>query len=72
MEFNKANVSVAVAAKALGMDPQTVRLLLRQGLVTWGCAYKRTPQSRQFSYLISPKRFYEETGVLLGGAGNDC
>lgn len=70
-KFTKANLKISEVAQALHMDQQTVRLMLQQGVVSWGCAYKRTPTSRQFSYLISPKRFFEETGVLIGGANND-
>lgn len=62
--FECANIPVAVAAKALHVDAQTVRLLLQNNLVTWGCAYRRTPKSKQYSYLIYPKKFYEETGFL--------
>lgn len=71
MEFKKANLTIAEVAEAMHCDPQTVRLMLQQGVVPWGCAYKRTPKSRQFSYLISPKRFFEETGVLIGGETDD-
>lgn len=65
--FDRANIPVAVAAQALKMDCQTVRLLLQSGAVNWGIAYRRTPKSRQYSYLISAKRFYEETGYLYKG-----
>lgn len=65
--FNCANVPVAVAAQALKMDCQTVRLLLQNNLVDWGIAYRRTPRSRQYSYLIYPKKFYEETGFIYKG-----
>ena len=70
-KFVKGNLKISEVAQALHMDQQTVRLMLQQGIVPWGCAYKRTPKSRQFSYLISPKRFFEETGVLIGGADID-
>lgn len=63
IEFESANVPVAVAAKALRMDNQTVRVLLQNKLVSWGHAFKR-PGSGRYSYLISPKRFYEETGYM--------
>lgn len=66
--FDCANVPVAVAAQALKMDCQTVRLLLQSGAVNWGIAYRRTPKSRQYSYLIYPKKFYEETGYLYKGS----
>lgn len=65
--FDCANVPVAVAAQALKVDCQTVRLLLQSGTVSWGIAYRRTPKSRQYSYLIYPKKFYEETGYLYKG-----
>ena len=69
MEFKKANMPVAVAAKALQVDSQTVRVLLQNNLVSWGLAYKR-PGSRNYSYLISPLKFYQETGFLWEG-GDD-
>lgn len=59
--FECANVPVAAAARALRMDCQTVRLLLQSGTVNWGIAYKRG-NSRNYSYLIYPKKFFEETG----------
>ncbi len=65
--FNCANIPVAVAARALKMDSQTVRLLLQSGAVSWGIAYHRTPKSRQYSYLIYPKKFFEETGYFYEG-----
>lgn len=63
ISFDTANVPVAVAAKALRMDAQTVRLLLQNNMVSWGIAYKRG-NSKQFSYLIYPRKFYETTGFL--------
>lgn len=59
--FSYANMPVKIAAKALKMDCQTVRLLLQNNLVEWGIAYKRG-NSSQYSYLIYPKKFYEITG----------
>ena len=70
-KFVKGNLKISEVAQALHMDQQTVRLMLQQGIGPWGCAYKRTPKSRQFSYLISPKRFFEETGVMIGGETDD-
>lgn len=64
--FKKANMPVAVAAKALNVDCQTVRLLLQNNLVDWGIAYKRG-NSKQYSYLIYPKKFYEVTGFYYNG-----
>ena len=70
-KFVKGNLKISEVAQALHMDQQTVRLMLQQGIVPWGCAYKRTPKSRQLSYLISTKRFFEETGVMIGGETDD-
>lgn len=69
-KFTKANLKISEVAQALQMDQQTVRLMLQQGIVSWGKAWKR-PGSRHFSYLISPQGFYEATGVALGGAEDD-
>ena len=52
-----------VCAEALGMDVQTVRLLCQNGLVDWGRAI-RLPGSHSYTYLISPKLFFEQTGYL--------
>lgn len=68
--FECANVPVAEAAKALKVDCQTVRLLLQNGIVPWGVAY-RLPGSSRFSYHISPKKFFEETGYAYRG-GATC
>lgn len=69
--FDCANVPVAVAAQALKMDCQTVRLLLQNNLVDWGLCFKRG-NSKQFTYLIYPKKFYEATGFCYqGGAGSE-
>jgi len=54
-------ISVSTAARVLKMDTQTVRLLLRQGEVPWGVAYKR-PGSNQYSYLIYAEPFRQLTG----------
>lgn len=66
IKFDSANMPVAVAAKALRMDSQTVRMLLQNDLVSWGRAFKR-PGSGRYSYLISPKKFFEETGFRYKG-----
>ena len=66
IEFEFANIPVKVAAEALKMDCQTVRLLLQNNLVEWGIAFKRG-NSQQYSYLIYPKKFYEITGFMYKG-----
>ena len=59
-------ISVSTAAKVLKMDAQTVRILLRQGNVPWGTAFKK-PGSTQFSYLIYAEPFREFTGYREAG-----
>ncbi len=65
IHFEKGNLSIAEVSQALRMDKQTIRILIQSGFVSWGKAVKK-PGSTHFLYLISPRRFYEETGVLLG------
>ena len=62
-KFQKARMPIRVAAEALGMDPQTVRVMIQMGVVSWGKAFK-LPKSKKYSYVISPKSFFEETGFL--------
>lgn len=57
-------ISVSTAAKVLHMDAQTVRLLLRQGEVPWGVAFKK-PGSTQYSYLIYAEPFKRLTGFTI-------
>lgn len=59
-------ITVQTAAKVLKMDAQTVRLLLRQGLVDWGLATK-LPGSKQWSYIIYAAPFKQLTGYEEGG-----
>lgn len=63
IEFENVNIPVAVAAKALNSDCQTVRYLLQQGMVDWGIAYKHK-KSKRYSYMIYAKKFYEATGFV--------
>lgn len=67
----KGNLGIEETAVALGLDKQTLRILIQQGVVDYGRAYK-LPGSKRWSYLISPKKFYEETGVALGGYEPDA
>ena len=69
-KFIKANLKISEVAQALQMDQQSVRVMIQQGIVSWGKAWRRTG-SRHYSYLISPQGFYEATGVALGGAEDD-
>lgn len=70
MEFRKANLTIAEVAEAMHCDSQTIRVMLQQGIVPWGKAWKR-PGSSHYTYIISPKGFYEATGMVLGGVEDD-
>lgn len=64
--MTNGRISVPTAAKVLKMDAQTVRLLLRQGGVSWGIAFKK-PGSTQFNYLIYAEPFKRLTGYREDG-----
>lgn len=64
--MKNGRISVSTAASVLKMDAQTVRLLLRQGEVPWGTAFKR-PGSTQYSYLIYAEPFKRLTGYQGDG-----
>ena len=64
--MKNGRISVSTAASVLKMDAQTVRLLLRQGGVPWGTAFKR-PGSTQYSYLIYAEPFKRLTGYQGDG-----
>lgn len=65
LEFDGYNISVAQAAKIMGKDQQYVRQGMIQGILPIGTAFKRQG-SKQYDYYISPKLFYEFTGVKVG------
>ena len=69
--FGMARMSVREVAKILGMDCQTVRVLLQNNLVSWGQLYVYLLGSSHFTYIIYRKTFYEQTGYGCGGADND-
>lgn len=70
IRFKKANMPVEVAARAMCSDPETIRCLIRQRLVDWGFCYRKDG-SRRYSYVISPRKFYESTGFLWDGETNE-
>ena len=53
------------AAKCLGMNPQTLRLALQQGLFDFGVAVKTSP--KRYTYYINESRLKK----YLGGTQND-
>lgn len=54
-------VPIKTAATVLGIDAQTLRLMLQHKQVDFGVAYKR-PGSKQYSYLIYAEPFSKLTG----------
>lgn len=60
----QARLDVAEVATAMGVDKQTVRLMIQEKIVPWGRCWKR-PGSTRYSYDISPRLFFEYTGIAL-------
>lgn len=60
-EVGSGVVSIAEASSVLGVEPQTLRLLLQNKMVDFGFAYKR-PGSKQYSYIIYAEPFFKLTG----------
>lgn len=60
-ESKTKKITVLEAAKLMGCDPQFVRIGLQQGVLPIGTAVK--VGQKQYSYYISPKLFYEFTGI---------
>lgn len=65
MTFSGANIPVNLAASIMGKDPMFVRIGLQRGLLPFGVAYKKHDHNQQYDYYISPKLFYEFTGVIV-------
>ena len=59
-DIHLKNVSVAEAAKKLGMSPQSVRIALQTGVAPFGFAVKN---KSVFTYHISPKKLAEYIGA---------
>ena len=60
-------LTVQQVAVALKKDAQTIRYLLDNKLVSYGCCYRRRGSKRK-SYIIYANKFYEETGIRLAGS----
>lgn len=72
-KFNGKNIPVKVAAKLMGKDQQFIRQGMIKGTLPIGTAYKKTVidrkwgterESSQYDFYISPKLFWEHTGIL--------
>lgn len=67
--FNTASVPVEVAAKAMGTDKQTLRVMLQNNMFEFGKAVK-LPGSSQYTYWISPRLFWLEIGFIYQRRSN--
>lgn len=66
--FDTASVPIEVAAKAMGTDKQTLRVMLQNNMVEFGKAFK-LPGSSQYTYWISPRLFWMHTGFVYKKGG---
>lgn len=64
--FDNVRIPIKKVAELLGMDCQTVRLMIQNDVVDWGICFKN-PGSQNYTYLIYAKKFYEATGYLYQG-----
>ncbi len=55
-------MDVTTAAKKLGMNTQTLRLALQQGLFPFGCAVKTS--SKRYTYYINQTRLEKYLGGI--------
>ena len=72
-EFDGKNIPVKEAAKLMGKDQQFVRQGIIRGILPIGTAFKKTivdpkwnteKESSQYDFYISPKLFWEYTGIV--------
>lgn len=61
--FTGRNVPIGEIAKAIGKDPQYVRVGLQTGILDFGYAMKME-NSSEFSYYCPDKKVWEETGYF--------
>ncbi|MGM9937520.1 MAG: hypothetical protein ACI38A_09260 [Candidatus Ornithomonoglobus sp.] len=62
-KFTGRNVPVTEIAKAIGKDPQYVRVGLQQGILKFGYAMKMG-NSKEYSYYCPDRKVWEETGYF--------
>lgn len=60
-------ITVEKAAEVMGKSRQFIRVGLQKGLLPFGTAVK---MSSNWTYYISPKKFYEYTGINPEGVMN--
>ena len=57
-------MSIAEAARLMGVSPQYVRVGLQRGILPWGYAVQVA--SNRYTYFISRQKFTEATGISVG------
>lgn len=62
MNIEKRSISVKEAAKLMGKHESFIRIGLQRGILPFGVAEK-LPNSKRYTYYISPKLFYEYVGT---------
>lgn len=62
-QFPSGNVPVAYAAKKMGKDACFIRAGIEAGWLPIGYAFRKSG-SKKINYYISPKLFWEVTGIL--------
>lgn len=65
MEFNGTRVPIDVAAAALHVTQDFIRIGMQKGVLPIGSCFKM-PDSTKNSYYISPKLLYEYSGFAYG------
>lgn len=62
--FSKNKITVAQAAQLMNKDQVYIREGIKSGRLPIGTAI-RLPGSTKYSYYISPKLFWEYTGIIV-------
>ena len=57
------NISVATAARLMGVSQQFIRVGLQQGILKFGYAVQIS--SKNYTYYISRQKFTECTGIVV-------
>ena len=63
INFNGISISINEAAKLMNKSPQYIRQGMIMGILPIGSVFK-SQGSTKYSYYISPKKFYEFTGII--------
>ena len=62
-KFTGRNVKITEIAKATGKDPNYIRVVLQQGFLKFGTAFKFEGSS-EYNYYCPDKKVWEETGYF--------